>query len=331
MCLHLEEAVTSAPQENATYASVLTSASDLVTSYAATRAGFIRLALEKNRIASPYVEAARALQDACRMADSATGLKRIEGIRAGLLAASGLSDKALKRLQPADHEAAIDELIKNFLEPAGANFVEELVFRFLLNRGDTVGGSMRNIAGVLAQRKFTRALLSTLAVAGIAFQWSNAKLQEWREGDPTMPDIESELRGLHWRSDQGERTLIFNLTVPTVRKNVDLCLFGDNPETLTRDRIASPSSYIALGELKGGIDPAGADEHWKTARSALNRIRQSFSASGGHPLLFFVAAAIEQSMATEIWHDLQQTDLHFAANLNVDQQLFALTRWLSTL
>jgi hypothetical protein len=34
---------------------------------------------------------------------------------------------------------------------------------------------------------------------------------------------------------------------------------------------------IALGELKGGIDPGGADEHWKTAQAAFNRIRQAFT------------------------------------------------------
>ena len=31
-----------------------------------------------------------------------------------------------------------------------------------------------------------------------------------------------------------------------------------------------------FGELKGGIDPAGADEHWKTGNSALVRIRKAF-------------------------------------------------------
>ncbi|HAJ78349.1 MAG TPA: hypothetical protein DCO75_01135, partial [Fibrobacteres bacterium] len=29
-------------------------------------------------------------------------------------------------------------------------------------------------------------------------------------------------------------------------------------------------------ELKGGIDPAGADEHWKTAKTAIDRIVSAF-------------------------------------------------------
>lgn len=76
-----------------------------------------------------------------------------------MLTAAGLSQKSLNYLTSEDKIDAISGLIKNFLEPAGANFVEELVFRFLLTRGDTLGGSMRNIGGALAQRKLTRAIL----------------------------------------------------------------------------------------------------------------------------------------------------------------------------
>jgi type II restriction enzyme len=57
---------------------------------------------------------------------------------------------------------------------------------------------------------------------------------------------------------------------------VDLSLFSCSAKNLTREIIKIPSAYIALGELKGGIDPAGADEHWKTARTALNRIHEAF-------------------------------------------------------
>ncbi|MDZ4383273.1 MAG: AvaI/BsoBI family type II restriction endonuclease [Thermodesulfovibrionia bacterium] len=50
--------------------------------------------------------------------------------------------------------------------------------------------------------------------------------------------------------------------------------------------IKNPSLYIALGELKGGIDPAGADEHWKTARTSLIRIQKAFSKKGFSPDIF---------------------------------------------
>jgi hypothetical protein len=88
---------------------------------------------------------------------------------------------------------------------------------------------------------------------------------------------------------------------------------------------------IALGELKGGIDPAGADEHWKTAQAALNRIRQAFADASHSPLTFFVGAAIERRMAGEIWEQLESGMLSNAANLNEENQVASISRWLCSL
>lgn len=85
----------------------------------------------------------------------------------------------------------------------------------------------------------------------------------------------------------------------------------------------------ASGELKGGIDPAGADEHWKTARSALDRVREVFG--GNPPALFFVGAAIEWAMAREIFADLQTGRILYAANLTVPEQVADLASWLVSL
>ncbi|WP_199302682.1 AvaI/BsoBI family type II restriction endonuclease [Oscillatoria sp. FACHB-1406] len=125
------------------YRNYLQSSKELVTTYEATRAGFVALALEKNRRATPYVAEAKALKEAVNQVRIPADLLSIQGIEMGLLTAAGLSDKSLAHLMPQDKVDAINGLIKNFLEPAGANFVEELVFRFLLTRGDTLGGSMR--------------------------------------------------------------------------------------------------------------------------------------------------------------------------------------------
>ena len=86
---------------------------------------------------------------------------------------------------------------------------------------------------------------------------------------------------------------------------------------------------IMFGELKGGIDPAGADEHWKTGNSALERIREAF---GGYPVkTSFVAAAIEKKMATEIYAQLINGTLSSAANLTQDSQLTAYCDWVINL
>jgi hypothetical protein len=309
----------------------LQSSDDLVTTYEATRAGFVTLALEKNRRATPYVAEARALREAASQATVPIDLLNIKNIEAGLLTASGLSDKALVHLLTEDKTEAIKGLIKNFLEPAGEKFVEELVFRFLLTRGDTLGGSMRNIGGAMAQRKLTRAILSTLTIAGTKYRWQHSKTRLWVDMTQDDSDIELSLRGISWQSGEQNRTLIYNLTVPLVKNNVDLCLFNLDPKELEDNKYALPESYIALGELKGGIDPAGADEHWKTARTSLERIRKAFINKGYSPQSFFVGAAVEKKMADEIWNQLNDGTLGNAANLNDEKQITSISSWLCTL
>lgn len=314
----------------------LTSSDDLLTTYEAIRAGFIALALEKNRRATPFVAQARSLKAAAFLAKSPTELLNIQEIQPALLTAAGISDKAVAHLQPEDRAEAIKGLISNFLDPAGESFIEELVFRFLLTRGDTLGGAMRNVGGALAQRKLTRAIISNLRIADRSYQWLHSTNHTWMQMIDDDSDIELHLRGLSWQKGKEGRTLIYNLTVPLVKNNVDLCLFRCSPSDLatketTRSVYNSPELYIALGELKGGIDPAGADEHWKTARTALNRIQESFGKLELKPHTFFIGAAIEKKMAGEIWSQLGSDVLENAANLTDDNQIASLSRWLCNL
>lgn len=309
----------------------LKSSKSLETTYEAVRAGFVALALEKNRRATPFVAQARALKAAASKAKSPADLLKIPDIQPALLTAAGVSDKATNHLQGSDKREAVDGLIKNFLEPAGVNFVEELVFRFLLTRGDTLGGSMRNVGGFMAQKKLTRAIIAYLKLAGYQCQWLHSETNTWAELPEDYADVELSLRGLCWDTGKGPRTLLYNVTVPLFRNNVDLSLFNCSAEDLTREVIKTPSAYIALGELKGGIDPAGADEHWKTARTSLNRIHEAFSKRKLKPHTFFIGAAIETKMATEIWEMLKRGSLENAANLTDEDQVTSVSQWLCTL
>jgi hypothetical protein len=313
------------------YRNHLRSSKELETSYEAIRAGFVSLALEKNRRATPHVAEARALRSAASKAKGALNLLEILDIRAGLLTAAGVSDKAARHLQESDKQEAITGLIGKFLEPAGANFVEELVFRFLLTRGDTLGGSMRNVGGFMAQCKLTRSLISHLNISGIKYRGLSSNSKNWTDKPADDTDIELNLRGLSWKKGRRERSLIYNLTVPLFGNNVDLCLFKCSSDKMSKEVQNTPAAYVALGELKGGIDPAGADEHWKTARTALSRIREAFARQKLMPHTFFVGAAIETRMATEIWEMLNNDVLKNAANLTDDEQMASLTRWLFSL
>jgi type II restriction enzyme len=125
-----------------------------------------------------------------------------------------------------------------------------------------------------------------------------------------------------------------NIVVPVVRKNVDLSVLDGTIDKLRRGKkslIHRIEAYVALGELKGGIDPAGADEHWKTANSALERMRRSFSKKKKRPQTFFIGAAIENSMAEEIYRQLRSGALNNAANLTNDDQLTSVCKWIVNL
>lgn len=80
-----------------------------------------------------------------------------------------------------------------------------------------------------------------------------------------------------------------------------------------------------------GIDPNGADEHWKTARTALSRINEAFARNQVRPHTFFIGAAIEPKMAREIWSFLESGIIENAANLTNHAQVASLTRWLCSL
>jgi hypothetical protein len=327
---HLQELIVT---DNAPFRDHLTAADDLVTTYEQTRAGFLALALEKNRQATPFVQAAKALRSAVSTVAVPHDLLQMQEIEMALLTAAGVSDKAAPYLTSTDRSLAIETLIRVFLEPAGPDFRDELIYRFLLTRGDSLGGSMRNLGGVFAERKLSRAIIASLTIEDRPFWWLSRHSNTWIQGDKNEADIEGSLRGICWQQEQQLRMLLLNLKVPVVNKNVDLCLLKSNQDKLKpgkqqRSALSELRAYVALGELKGGIDPAGADEHWKTANSALLRVRRAFGEEMLKPHTFFIGAAIAKSMASEIFEQLQQGTLTNAANLTDEAQLMSICRWL---
>ena len=104
-------------------------------------------------------------------------------------------------------------------------------------------------------------------------------------------------------------------------------MLESTPENVVADT-KIPEKYIALGELKGGIDPAGADEHWKTARTAIERIIEGFDKKGVTIKTLFIGAAVEKSMSEEIWNWLQNGKLTNAGNLTYNEHVTAICDWL---
>ena len=161
------------------YTDYIKQAQDLVTSRKETRAGFIALALEKNYLAQPYVEEAKALRSLAGKVKTAKELLKIKELYPSLLSASALSIKSLNYLTDRDKQIAIEGSIDEFLEPVGNEFPNELVYRYLLTKGDALGGQARNLAGVLGEKKFLRAFLSVLNVYQKLFYWMDKDTYLW--------------------------------------------------------------------------------------------------------------------------------------------------------
>lgn len=330
----------------------LANSQSLVTTREAKRAGFVEAVIEKSRLADAFVQDARTLKFKAEQASKPEDLLHMPEIQAGLLTAAGVSDKATAYLDATDRYDTLSEYIENVLKPAGEKFVEELVYRFLLTRGDTLGGKIRNLVGVWAQRKLSKYIVSDLNLAGREFHWYDREMEKWRPSE-TLDDPDR-VRAFAWNVGYLPRVLAYNLFVPLIKtdeevlgqdetgesrkggKNVDICLLNSTPDQY-RSKTKRPAVvrdaelYVALGELKGGIDPAGADEHWKTANSHLGRIRRSFAALPSMPQIFFLGNAIEASMAGEIWNQLESGELSNAANLTDDRQTVSLVSWLCQL
>lgn len=140
----------------------ITSPNDLVTTHEQTRAGFLSIALEKNMVGDPYVKRALAFKTMVSETTCPDDFLDMPAVRPFVLTASGLSDKAMNYLDEDDKTLAIKELIDNFLKPAGENYIDETIYRYLLVKGDAMGGTMRNRIGALGQEKRFESIRSTI-------------------------------------------------------------------------------------------------------------------------------------------------------------------------
>jgi hypothetical protein len=296
---------------------------DLVTPIDITQSGFLQQALRKTKEASPYVDQAKRLLYKLQAAHAPKELLSLPEIRDDLITAAGFSDKATNYFSPSELEEALLRVLREIEQRTGSDWRTEITYRFLLTRGDTLGGVMRNIMGAEAKTKFTEAILTALRDKGIT---------------PTVTSSRRDAEKVQQVSWPG-RVLLFDKKPKIIGKNVDVILLrrtGERPLLMNVDSdlpvttlLNNKENYLACGEVKGGIDPAGADEHWKTAYGALDRIREKFK--GKPPKLFFVGAAIENSMAEEIFSQLQSGLLNHVANLHAPQQVSDLASWLVSL
>lgn len=282
---------------------------DLQTKHRAICDGFLAQALQKTEEAQPFVEEAHIFYKSLKKAKSVEDLLAVPEHRNDLISACGFSDKARGKLTKEELNNSIKKVLDRIYKESGSEFRENILYRYLLTKGDTLGGRMRNLGGASAGVKLTEKIVERLGGKKIEIIKSKN---------------DKKIRKVEWNG----RQLLFD-TKALTGNYIDVILIDSAKSTSEENLLTNKNRYLACGELKGGIDPAGADEHWKTANSALGRIRTVF---GRHaPALFFVGAAIETSMAKEIFRQLKTDKLSHAANLNEEEQVNDLVGWLLSL
>jgi hypothetical protein len=295
---------------------------------------------------------ARVLEYKVRQAFSPADLLDMPEVEGGLLTAAGFSREVLLRLDQAQRRQIIADFVGNMLQPAGSGFVETLLAGFVEQSVRMAQITPQRTMQAWSQRRLAQCVIAELSLAGRMFQWLQLGQSRWRAGQ-TLWDC-THVEALAWTAGNLPRILVFNFSAPLILceddviqteasgeswlagHNIDICLLHSTPDqyrakAIRPGLVRDAELYVALGELKGGIDPAGADEHWKTANTHLGRIRRSFGALPSTPQLFFVGNAIEASMAGEIWNQLESGELSNAANLTDDRQAVSLVSWLCSL
>jgi hypothetical protein len=305
-------------------------ADDLVTNHASQRSGFLEYALRKSKESIPYIDKANALKIVLEQnTKTPKDILKLKEEKYGCYQAAGVSVKAKNYLSEDDLNYILLEFIKEFLEPAGKNYIDELIYRYLLTLGDALGGRMRNLVGSIANEKLTRNIISQIEISNLEFEFYLKSTKSWVSAIELVPEI----RSIRWKLKNGnQRQLVYNLTVPIVKKNIDIVILNCHSNELSgsnfKEIIVNPKNYVSLGELKGGIDPAGADEHWKTANTALSRVRDNFKKHNIDIPLIFIGAAIENSMSKEIFNQYSNGKIANCANLTMENQLINLCNWL---
>lgn len=204
-----------------------------------------------------------------------------------------------------------------------------------VNIGASLDGGWRNEVGRLAYVSVISPIVLHLhrlqKLKSIIFKVKGRIVLENEDENDNGKIQEAELQG---RSEQKVATLLSDLEDQRiVYRQINLTngnsvllnrqMYWHNEETKRRYRIGPdlitevPSdTFPWAAELKGGADPAGSDEHWKTATQAFNRMIDA--AEKTHrpiPQLSFMATILVDRVAQEAALWLQQGKLTSVHNL----------------
>jgi len=183
------------------------------------------------------------------------------------------------------------------------------------NLGASFDGSWRNEVGRLAYVGVITPLLLHLYEQGYLHsvfytlkgpiladeeETPSGALQELIVGEQT--DMEAELKHLEEQRVAYREVRLRNGHCLLLNRQITWYDAEGKAHRIGPDLFSSSDGTNILwgGELKGGADPAGSDEHWKTATQAFNRILLACEQTGrSKPSLSFIATILVERVASE--------------------------------
>ena len=206
------------------------------------------------------------------------------------------------------------------------------------NLGDTIGGGWRNEVGRLAYFAVVTPLMRHLhslgILEGVIYKLKGTVIQDedgilpqeetyWSVAQLMPEELEERItefekgRVVYKELElaSGNRLLLNRQIVWLDEDGQELKMGPDLISTDDTEFVQDMPLFWA-GELKGGADPAGSDEHWKTATQALNRILVACEKTGREqPPLSFMATILVDRVAREAQEWLDQGKLTSVYNL----------------
>ena len=134
------------------------SAVDLVTTRLTIRNGFLEQVVAKGQRANPIIKRAKELKGALSKVSNINELLSLRGFEDEVIAAAGFSEKAQNNLRPTSD--TIKKVLDVIIKSSGEDFRDEIVFRYLLTKGDSLGGASRNVVGASAGSLFINYLIN---------------------------------------------------------------------------------------------------------------------------------------------------------------------------
>ncbi len=202
----------------------------------------------------------------------------------------------------------------------------------LANLGESIGGSWRNEVGRLAYAEVIGILLRHLHekgyLAAITYDLKGLLSGDTDEDEERTvsqdnlladgPDFLRDLQTIEANRVVYKRIALRNTNDLLLNRQIEWIDREGKPNKIAPDLSAFlPDNTLTWsGELKGGADPAGSDEHWKTATRAFDRILDATEKTGRpKPKLSFIATILVDRVAREAALWIQDGKLTSVYNL----------------